>query len=71
VFFYTALEKCCRVQLLADAAAVGRGGETVKIPPKEAYITYKSNGTPYAGYFGGLPEFQALEAREGVKFGSK
>lgn len=31
VFWFVSLEKCCHAQLMADAAAGGRGGETVKI----------------------------------------
>lgn len=78
----------CRVQLLADAAAGGRGIETVKIHEEDALETYKTIGNKLqffllilnliylllligshrAGYFSGLMEFQALEAREGVKF---
>jgi hypothetical protein len=55
------------VQLLADAAAAGRGIETVKISDAEAQATANiMNKGP--AWFGGLPEFQALEAREGQKF---
>ena len=53
------------MQLLADAA-----GETVKIDDEEAAITYKTVGTAKGGWFSGLPAFQLLEAREGVKFES-
>jgi len=68
VHYFSALEKCCRVQLLADAAAGGRGGETIKIPHEDAQMTYNATGTAYAGYFSGLPEFEILEAREKMKF---
>jgi ribulose-5-phosphate 4-epimerase/fuculose-1-phosphate aldolase len=36
VFWFVSLEKCCHAQLLADAAAAGRGGETIKIGETEA-----------------------------------
>jgi hypothetical protein len=51
VFWFVSLEKCCHAQLLADAAAAGRGGETVKIGEEEAVFTYKTVGTPLAGWF--------------------
>ncbi|KAJ2930810.1 hypothetical protein H1R20_g6290, partial [Candolleomyces eurysporus] len=68
VFFYIALERACQAQLLADAAAGGRGGRPVRIPNEEALKTSKTNGNMTAGWFQGLPEFQFLEAREGVTF---
>jgi hypothetical protein len=49
VFWFVSLEKCCHAQLMADAAAAGRGGETVKIGEEEANYTYKTVGTPRAG----------------------
>ncbi|KAL5511002.1 hypothetical protein ACEPAG_3721 [Sanghuangporus baumii] len=63
VHYFTALEKSCQVQLLADAA-----GRTVKIGDEEAADTYKTVGTSYGGWFSGGPAFQLLEANEGVRF---
>jgi ribulose-5-phosphate 4-epimerase/fuculose-1-phosphate aldolase len=37
VFWFVSLEKCCHAQLMADAAAGGRGGETVKIGEEVRY----------------------------------
>ena len=68
VFFFQSLEKCCHVQLLADAAAAGRGGVTVKVNEEDAVETYKTVGTHRAGWFSGLPEFAKLEAKEGATF---
>ena len=62
------LEKCCHVQLLADAAAAGRGGTTIKVDEEDAKYTYQTVGSHRAGWFSGLPEFAKLEAKEGVKF---
>jgi ribulose-5-phosphate 4-epimerase/fuculose-1-phosphate aldolase len=39
VFWFVSLEKCCHAQLMADAAAGGRGGETVKIHDEDAKFT--------------------------------
>jgi hypothetical protein len=44
VFWFTSLDKCCHVQLMADAAAGGRGHETVKITDEDAAFTYKTVG---------------------------
>lgn len=41
VFWFISLEKCCHAQLMADAAAGGRGSETVKINDEDATFTYK------------------------------
>jgi len=68
VHFYIALEKCCYVQLLADAAAAGTGRPTAKIDEKDAEFTYKVVGSNLGGWFSGLPQFQTLEHRENVRF---
>ena len=55
------MEKCCQAQLMADAAAGGRGGETVKISDEDASFTYKTVGIPMAGYFSAKPLFDIIE----------
>ncbi|EAS32317.3 class II aldolase/adducin domain-containing protein [Coccidioides immitis RS] len=60
VFWFVSLEKCCHAQLMADAAAIGKGGETIKIPDEDAAFTYKSVGTPFAGYFSAKPLFDVI-----------
>lgn len=55
VFWFISLEKCCHVQLMADAAAGGRGHETVKIDEKDAEYTRKAIGSEGAGYFSAKP----------------
>ncbi|ORY62957.1 class II aldolase and Adducin domain-containing protein [Pseudomassariella vexata] len=67
VFWFMSLEKCCRAQLMADAAAAGRGGTTVKISKKEAEFTYETVGTEYAGWFSAKPAFDMM-AHEGVDY---
>jgi hypothetical protein len=54
------LEKCCKVQLMADAAAAGRGGKTIKIHDEDAAFTYKTVGTPIAGWFSAKPLFDVI-----------
>ncbi|KAF2652681.1 arad-like aldolase/epimerase [Lophiostoma macrostomum CBS 122681] len=65
VFWFVSMEKCCHAQLLADAAAGGRGGETVKIGDKEAEFTYNTVGTPKAGWFSAKPLFDVIHKETG------
>lgn len=70
LFWFTSLEKCCQVQLLADAAAAGRGqGETThKIDDEDAEFTYKTVGSERAGWFSALPAFAVMEHQCGVDY---
>ncbi|KAL4885725.1 class II aldolase/adducin N-terminal [Aspergillus karnatakaensis] len=68
VFWFVSLEKCCHAQLLADAAAAGRGGATVKITEADAAFTYKSVGSPLAGYFSAKPLFDVVHEETGGKY---
>lgn len=65
IFWFNSLEKCCHSQLLADAAAAGRGVETIKIDDEDAAFTYKAVGTPRAGWFSAKPAFDVMEAECG------
>jgi ribulose-5-phosphate 4-epimerase/fuculose-1-phosphate aldolase len=65
VFWFVSMEKCCHAQLMADAAAAGRGGETVKIGEEEARYTYKTVGTPLAGWFSAKPLFDLIHKETG------
>lgn len=60
VWWFVSLERCCQSQLMADAAAAGRGGETIKIDHEDAEYTYKSIGSPGAGYFNAKPLFDVI-----------
>ncbi|KAI0457536.1 class II aldolase and Adducin domain-containing protein [Xylaria acuta] len=68
VFWFTSLEKCCHAQLLADAAAAGRGGETVKVADDEAEFTYKTIGSEQAGWFSAKPAFDMMEHEAGNEY---
>ena len=65
VFWFVSLEKCCHAQLLADAAAGGRGGETVKIQDEDAKYTHKMVGSPLAGWFSAKPLFDVVHKETG------
>ena len=66
-WFYL-LDKCCHVQLLADAAAAGRGGETAKITPEEAEYTRGVAGHPKAGWMGGNAMFELIDEKTGKSY---
>jgi ribulose-5-phosphate 4-epimerase/fuculose-1-phosphate aldolase len=68
VFWFISLEKCCHAQLMADAAAAGRGGQTVKINEEDAAFTYKSVGTPRAGWFSAKPAFDVMAKEAGDEY---
>ncbi|KAI9055021.1 hypothetical protein LZ554_002162 [Drepanopeziza brunnea f. sp. 'monogermtubi'] len=68
VFWFMSLEKCCYAQLLADAAAGGRGGETVKIDEKDAAYTYQMVGTEMGGWFSAKPTFDVMESESGLDY---
>lgn len=68
VMWFVSLEKCCHSQLLADAAAGGRGHETIKINPDDAEYTYKTIGVPIAGWFSAKPMFDVIEKEYGAEY---
>lgn len=68
VFWFVSLDKCCHSQLLADAAAAGRGGETAKIGDEDAAVTYKTVGTTMAGWFSGKPLFDVIHHETGGSY---
>ena len=59
-YWFTTLDHACKVQLIADAAAAGQGNKTIKITPKNAEFTYKSNGSELAGWFNAKPAFENM-----------
>ena len=68
VFWFISLEKCCHAQLLADAAAAGRGIETKKVGDEEAAYTAKLLGSPLAGWFSAKPLFDLMEKEAGADY---
>jgi ribulose-5-phosphate 4-epimerase/fuculose-1-phosphate aldolase len=61
IYWYLALEKSCQAQLLADAAASGRGEQTIKVSDEDAAYTYKTVGSEVAGWFSAKPVFELAE----------
>jgi len=68
VFWFMSLEKCCHAQLMADAAAAGKGRETVKINPEDAAWTHKTVGSEVAGWFSAKPTFDMMEHESGLDY---
>ena len=60
VFWFVSLEKCCQVQLMAEAAASAHGQLPVKINDEAAASAYKSVGNSLTGWFSGQPLFKIL-----------
>lgn len=68
VFWFMSLEKCCHAQLMADAAAQGTGGKTIKIDEVDAAYTFKSVGSPRAGWFSAKPTFDMMAHESGIDY---
>ncbi|CZR66352.1 related to ribulose-5-phosphate 4-epimerase and related epimerases and aldolases [Phialocephala subalpina] len=67
VAYFVLLDKCCEVQLAADASAAGSGKPLVMIGHEEAVSTWRAVGTKENGYFQGLPLFQTVEHELGER----
>ncbi|KUJ20855.1 class II aldolase/adducin domain protein [Mollisia scopiformis] len=67
VAYFVLLEKCCEVQLVADASAAGTGKPLIHIGHEEAVSTWQAVGTKENGYFQGLPLFQTVEHELGKR----
>ncbi|PSS15281.1 hypothetical protein M430DRAFT_104180 [Amorphotheca resinae ATCC 22711] len=67
VAMFVLLDRCCQVQLAADASAAGSGKPLVKIGDIEAKATWEAIGTSASGYFQGLPLFQIVEHELGER----
>jgi len=66
VFWFVSLDKCCHSQLMAEAAGAGSGkGGPIEIESEDAASTYKSVGTPFAGWFSALPMFDVMMEQVG------
>lgn len=65
MFWFVSLDKCCYGQILADAAAAGRGGKTVQIKPEDALYTYENIGSCRTGLLAGQTLFQSIDKETG------
>ncbi|KAI5474401.1 class II aldolase/adducin domain containing protein [Pseudohyphozyma bogoriensis] len=68
LMWFIMLETQCQVQLLADAAALGRGIQTKPIHHEEAQLTYDQIGSETSGYFGASVYFQTIEKEQGHEY---
>ncbi|KAH8892679.1 class II aldolase/adducin domain protein [Thozetella sp. PMI_491] len=67
IAWFVQLERCCQVQLAANASAAGTGKPLVIIGEQESQSTWEALGTQDAGYFVGLPLFQVAEREFGER----
>ncbi|CAI6013921.1 unnamed protein product [Clonostachys chloroleuca] len=56
IFWFVSLEKCCHVQLMAEAAAT----KPIQIDQADAEVTFKTVGSPLAGWFSAKPMFDVM-----------
>ncbi|GAM89915.1 hypothetical protein ANO11243_079550 [Dothideomycetidae sp. 11243] len=68
VFWFVSMDKCCRAQLLAEAAAGSRNEKPVIIGDEDADYTYKTVGTPIAGWFSAKPMFDVIHKETGGEY---
>ncbi|BFZ56817.1 hypothetical protein PYCC9005_003865 [Savitreella phatthalungensis] len=59
-FLFGAMDRCCHAQLLADAAAAGRGIKTKPIGEEEAVYTHAEISSHAASYMQFQPEYQLI-----------
>ncbi|KAH9810881.1 class II aldolase/adducin N-terminal [Melampsora americana] len=60
VWWFISLESLCRIQLLADAAAAGRGIRPIIVGDEEAKFTYQTTGSGFAGWAQAQPYFDKI-----------
>jgi ribulose-5-phosphate 4-epimerase/fuculose-1-phosphate aldolase len=67
VAWFVLFERCCQIQLLADASSTGTGIQLTTIGEDEARTTWEAVGTSGNGYFQGLPLYQVAEQEFGER----
>lgn len=67
ISWFVLLERCCQVQLAADASSAGTGRPLVVIGEEEARSSWEAIGQSEHGYFQGLPLFQVAEGEFGER----
>jgi ribulose-5-phosphate 4-epimerase/fuculose-1-phosphate aldolase len=60
VFWFVSLERCCHSQLMAEAAAASRGEKPIIIDDEDAEYTFRTIGSPRAGWFNGQYQYCKL-----------
>lgn len=67
-FWFIAADRCCEVQLLAEAAASGTGTQTLKVDDEDAQRSHDTVGSEELGWFAGKPSFEALRKEDGDEY---
>lgn len=68
VYWYYQFDRCAQAQLLADAAVVGAGRETVKLTQEEARYNRSIAGNAKGGWFGGNMMFEYIDKLTGKEY---
>lgn len=68
VFWFVIMDRCCQIQLLAEAAAGSRGQRAVAIPHDDAVVTHNLVGANYAGHFCAKPLFDEIHHQTGGEY---
>lgn len=68
VHWFLSLENCCHGQLMADAAASGRGGAFNLVAEEDAAYTYRAVGSERMGWFSALPQFNIMADESGLEY---
>ena len=68
VFWFITLEKSIHTQMMADWTAAARGTKTVKISEEDCEFTYRTVGTPKAGWFSAKPAFDMMAKESGDEY---
>ncbi|WRT63506.1 uncharacterized protein IL334_000411 [Kwoniella shivajii] len=57
ISYYIRMESLCRIQLLAEAAIKGRGGELVRVGEQEVQFTFDNSGSEHHAWLMAMPYF--------------
>lgn len=67
-YWFLSLEKCCQVQLLADAAAAVHGAATLKMNKADAAFRHRTVGSAKAGWLSAKPPFDKVHYDTGADY---
>ncbi|WWC57925.1 uncharacterized protein I303_100460 [Kwoniella dejecticola CBS 10117] len=68
ISYYIRMESVCQIQLLAEAAVRGRGGELVKIGQQEVQFTFDNSGSEHHAWLMAMPYFARQDRLAGGAF---
>ncbi|WWD20480.1 hypothetical protein CI109_104956 [Kwoniella shandongensis] len=57
ISYYIRMESLCQIQLLAEAAVKGRGGDLVRVGEQEVQFTFENSGSEHHAWLMAMPYF--------------